>query len=508
MTNDSDFESKAGSIPPQTRGTVVARRIRNWAARQLPSWIDTANTKQSRAYYREKDVERIPASIPSSNQNVSLKQVFAAEFYTPAHAEQLFSGFKKLGWDSARTSPFRTSSEEWATRSRKNSGGMWLNLGTIVPPGSKQNRGVATSELPEGFSAARAEFLSVSPSLSCIIVTFESTSQMEARYEEIARSSVGTRLLRIERGHSITPPGENKRRMIAESREGFRSDILKWFKSNLPGAFSASGNLELFPTGELLFVDGFRNGDEKVPSLWRNYLGLDYGTGHWESSNVAGLMFAHPVSHDENQKGHSVIYAERSELRRTENALFGGDGDEAYLNRLSIELPGFVGHWGLSALLRLYQEELSVVRDGSSSARSVDAATAIERLQRVTSNSIDISLFSAELPDAFPFMLWSNCDFTTQQDGMESISLAAASRQSSMDLLERLGKSDRAIRDLLVQQGNLISAMEGVRTQRNMSKLTVIMTALTVVILLLTALMAVPVVFPKAFQADITSESE
>jgi hypothetical protein len=77
-----------------------------------------------------------------------------------------------------------------------------------------------------------------------------------------------------------------------------------------------------------------------------------------------------------------------------------------------------------------------------------------------------------------------------------------------MDLLERLEKSDRAIRDLLVQQGNLISAMEGVRTQRNMSKLTVIMTALTVVILLLTALMAVPVVFPEAFQAEITSESE
>lgn len=304
------------------------------------------------------------------------------------------------------------------------------------------------------------------------------------------------------------PPGENKRRMIAQSREGFRSDILKWFECNLPGAFSASGNLELFPTSELLFVDGFRNGDEDVPNLWKNYLGLDYGIGHWESSDVAGLMFAHPVSHVENQKGHSVIYAERSELQRTENALYGGDSDEAYLNRLSLELPGFVGHWGLSALLRLYQEELSVVRDGASSARSADAATAIERLQRVTSNSIDIALLAAELPDAFPFMLWSNCDFTSQRDGTESISLAAASRQWSMELLERLEKSDRAIRDLLVQQGNLINAMEGVRTQRNMSKLTVIMTALTVVILLLTALMAVPVVFPKAFQAKITSESE
>lgn len=508
MTDDSDFESLSGSIPPPTRRRVIARRIRNWAARLLPSWIDSANIKQSRAYYRDKDVERIPASIPSRNHRVSLKQVFAAEFYTPAHAEQLFRGFRKLGWDSARTSPFRTSSEEWAARSRKNSGGMWLNLGTILPPGRKQNRGIATSELPEGFRVARAEFLSVSPSLSCVIATFETTTQMEAHYEEIARSSVGTRLLRTERGHSIMPPGENKRRMIAQSREGFRSDILKWFECNLPGAFSASGNLELFPTSELLFVDGFRNGDEDVPNLWKNYLGLDYGIGHWESSDVAGLMFAHPVSHVENQKGHSVIYAERSELQRTENALYGGDSDEAYLNRLSLELPGFVGHWGLSALLRLYQEELSVVRDGASSARSADAATAIERLQRVTSNSIDIALLAAELPDAFPFMLWSNCDFTSQRDGTESISLAAASRQWSMELLERLEKSDRAIRDLLVQQGNLINAMEGVRTQRNMSKLTVIMTALTVVILLLTALMAVPVVFPKAFQAKITSESE
>lgn len=511
MSEDLDSKVKNGLRTLATRRDALARWIRNWTARRFPALIDSAITRSSRDYHRRKDTEEVPASIPLDNQHVALKRVSAAEYYTPAHAEQLFLAFEKFGWNSAETSPFRTNAAEWVARSRKNSGGIRLNLGTIVPPGSKRGfRHATASKLPEGFETAHAEFFSISPSLSCIVVTFNVNGESENVYESIARSLLGTRLIPIKRGHSIIHPRGTKRLAIDEVRERFRSDILNWFKTNLPGAFSASGNLELFPTCELLFMDGVRSGDDRsTRNLWKEYLGLDYGGGHWDSCDLPGLNFAHPVSHEESHKGHSVLHVERSDLKAIDNAVYGGDSDDAYLNRLSMELPGFFCQWGISSLLRIYQEELSVLRDGaSSSTLSGDATRAMRRLLGVTSNSIDVSLLVAELPNAFKNALWNDCDFLLREDGLAPLSFTAASTQWSMELLEQLGTSDRTIRDLLVQQGNLINALESVASQRTMSRLTVALTVLTIAILILTTVMAGPVMFPKMFAAEIATEIE
>lgn len=511
MREDSKSRTEGRPRVLATRRQMLAHKLRNWASRRFPTLIDSTIIKSSREFHRSKDIEEIPASIPPDTQHVVLKRVFAAEFYTPAHAEQLLVAFKKFGWSSAETSPLHTNAAEWVARSRMGSGGIWLNLGAIVPPGSETGiRGAAVSKLPKRFITARAEFLSISPSLSCIVLTFNAKAETEGVYEGIARSSLGTRLVRTSRGYSIIGPRGHKRQAIAVTREGFRNDILSWVKANLPGAFSASGNLELFPTCELLFTDGIRNGDHQASrNLWNEYLGLSYGGALWNSSDVPGLTFAHPVSHVENQKGHSVLYVERSDLKAIDNALYGGDNDDAYLNRLSMELPRFIAHRGISALLRLYQEELSMVRDEASfSSRTPDAASTIRRLQRVISNSIDISLLAAELPNAFEDALWNDWDFSLREDGRPPVSLIAASNQWSIELVNRLGTSDKTVRELLVQQGNLVNALEAVASQRTMSKLTIAMTVLTIAIFFLTAVMAYPAMFPKTSTATIVSETE
>ncbi|SIQ56566.1 hypothetical protein SAMN05880561_103545 [Rhizobium sp. RU33A] len=441
----------------------------------------------------------MPASIPAETQRVALKQVFAAEFYTPAHAARLFGAFEKLGWSSPDTSPFRMDAAERVTRSRRRFDAMWLNLGTIVPPGTKRVfRDATVCDLPKGFVAAHANFFSISPSLSCIVVAFDANTETEERFDNIARSPLGTKLTRIKRGFSIARPRNVKQQAIGDARQSNRNDILSWFKTYLPGAFSTSESLELLPTCELMFTDGLRACDDRTSNgLWREYLGLDYGLGGWDSSDMNGLTFVHPVSSQDRDQGHSLLYIERSALKRIENSTYGGDSDQAYINRLSTDLPGFIGYWGIGALLRLYQEEISVVRDaGSSSVQSGDASGAVKRLQRVTSNSIDISLLASELPDALRNVHWTGCDFFRKSGDEPPTSLVAASSQWSTELLERLGTSDRAIRDLLVQQGNLINSLEAIASQRTMSRLTFAMTLLTVAIFILTAVMAVPVVYP------------
>lgn len=484
------------------RRDALARNFRTWASRRFPSLIDSPNTKRSREYYLQKDLETIPASIPAATQHVALKRVFGAEFYTPAHAERLFQAFEKLGWHSAETSAFQRTSADWVARSRRGSeGGAWINLGAIVRPGSHRLFRDATEvDLPNGFEDAHAELFSISSSLSCIVVTFNAARDVEGRYEHIARASLSTELRRTKRGFSIIDPRSRKRQAIGQARDDFRRNILKWFKTNLPGAFATSGNLELLPTCELLFLDGIRTQeDPPTRNLWIDYLGLDYGGGDWTSSNLPGLRFAHPVSHVDSQKGHAVLSVERRDLRAFDNAVYGGDDDRAYLNMFSMSLPGLICLWAIPTLLQLYRAELNVVRDSKSfTGQSENAASVLTRLRQVTSNSIDISLLAAELPEAIRFPIRDSWDFFLESDNVETISLISALTRRSIELVDQLATSDRAIRDLLLQQGNLMNALEAIETQRTMSRLTIFITALTIAILILTAVMAVPVVFPNS----------
>jgi hypothetical protein len=501
MTDDSDLSENARPTTNSDRRNAMARRLRNWTSRRFPTIVESADAKSSRAYYRKKDVADVPASMLPPDQHVALKRVLAAEYYTPAHAERLFSAFERLGWKSAETSAFNRNSADWVARSRRGSnGGSWINLGTVTRPGNNQSfRDAAETELPDGFEHAHAELFSISPSLSCIVVSFDTMVDADGKYEEIARSALGTKLVRTRRGLSITSPRSHKRQVIGEHRERLRRNLLNWFSNNLPGAFSASGKVELFPTCELLFVDGIRAGDDSSPrSLWREYLGLDQHWGVWNSADFAGLTFANPVSHVESQKGHSALVIERSDLLAIDNQTYGGSSDEAYLNRLSMDLPGFVCHWGITPLLRLYQEELSEVRDSTTfSGRSGKAASVLQRLRRVTSNSIDVSLLANELPNAFQHTFWNDQDFSLHEEGQQPISLSDAVTRRSLELVGQLAASDRTIRELLLQQGNLVNALEAIRTQRTMSWLTLVMTVLTIAILVLTAVMAAPVLFPQ-----------
>lgn len=500
VTVNEEFPSTTPNGAFSVGRDTLGGKFRNWASRRFPSFIDSSKIKSSREYYREKDLEWTRASIPAASQHVALKSVLAAEFYTPAHAERLFQSFESMGWHSAETSAFRQNSSEWVARSRRGSeGGAWINLGAIVRPGSKQRVGNAAEvDLPVGFEDAHAQLFSISPSLSCIVVTFSVEREAESRYERFARAPMNTELCRTKRGCSIHEPRSRKRRAITESREGFRSDILHWFKTNLPGAFATSGNLELFPTCELLFLDGLRtHEDSATRDLWSEYLGLHHGGEDWICSDLPGLRFTHPVSHVESQQGHAALSVERRDLQAIDNALYGGDHDDAYLNRLSISLPRLICNWAINPLLRLYREELNVVRDRRSFlGRSRNATNVLKHLQRVTSNSIDVSLLAAELPGALRYSIWNSWDFRLEGNDEQTICLSSALSARSLELVGQLAASDRAIRELLLQQGNLVNALEAIETQRTMSRLTLVMTVLTVAILILTAVMAIPMLFP------------
>lgn len=491
----------------------LAVRIRDWGSRRFPSLVDSTFKQISREYYRVHDETDIPKSIPPEDNRVALKSILAAEFYTPAHAARLMQAFKDMGWDSERTSAFNQSSADWVIRSRRDGLGGWINLGGITRPADANALGRgAKAELPNGFDRAHAELFSISSSLSCIVVTFTTSEETERAYEVIARQPFSTELRSFGRGYTIVSPRSRKQELIGDAREKFRHDILQWFTTHLPGAFAASGSLERFPTCELLFTDNVRpKKDEQTEksSVLAEYLGLDRHLEYWDCTTVLGLTFSHPVSHRVDRKGHAALAIERTALQAIENSMYGGQTDDAYLNRFSMLMPALVSQWALIGLLKLYQDEINTLRDsGLVSDPGGEATEVLRRSQRVTSNSVDISLLSSELPTALRMPMRNSLEFhLVYPVGREPISLLESLHCGTLEAIKQLESSDKIVRDLLIQQGNLINALETVAVQREMSKLTTAMTWLTVLIFILTAGMAYVAVFPLANNAPSSNVS-
>ncbi|MEI3804065.1 hypothetical protein V6R85_06065 [Agrobacterium sp. CCNWLW32] len=503
MTTETERNNAPRSYKNDIRSwrKKLIRRIRNWASRKFPALIESSNIKQSRNYYREKDHNLIPESIPHPDEIADLKAVYAAEFYTPAHAQRLMLGFKKMGWDSEEQSAFHRNHAEWVSRSRRDGSGIWINLGGIVSPKDRKiYRDVATAELPAGFKFAHAELFAISSSVNCIVIRFDPTHETEVAYGHIAREQLATELRKTKRGFTIIRPRARKTDLIGAFRESFRKDILNWFASNLPGAFSSNGNAELFPTCEVLFLDNVlkrANDSGQATTLWLEYLGINYGVGRWASIDIPGLGFTHPVSHRVDRKGHAAISVERGSLNEIDISLYGDQNDDAYLNKLSLGMSGFICQWSVNALIDIYRDQINSARDTSWSTDSaLDTVKILKRLQNITSNSVDVSLLASELPNALSQPIWDSLEFSSSCVEEDAISLSAALTDRAIGTIGQLVSSDKIVRDSLLQQGNLINALEAVQTQRNMARLTTIMMWLTVAIFLLTTIMAYPVIFP------------
>jgi hypothetical protein len=78
-------------------------------------------------------------TVPPEGERFTVHAVWAVEFYTPAHAEDLIARLHRLGFEEARWSATQSLSDS-IRRHRSSLGESWSNLGVITRSGRGPDR--------------------------------------------------------------------------------------------------------------------------------------------------------------------------------------------------------------------------------------------------------------------------------------------------------------------------------------------------------------------------------
>ena len=137
------------------------------------SYIKDPYLKEHLKHYRKMDHKENQRTSPPENEVIDLKCLWAVEFYTPAHTDNLVNSFTKLGWNKEENTADLGNPITWLYGLRRyHRGNAWMNLGLLIPSNADsqilgRHRRVS---LPTSIDYALAGMHSLSPSLMCIVV--------------------------------------------------------------------------------------------------------------------------------------------------------------------------------------------------------------------------------------------------------------------------------------------------------------------------------------------------
>ena len=81
---------------------------------------------------RRQASEQNRASTPREDESITLRCLWAVEFYTPSHMDGLLNDLRKLGWLGERDIFEPEDPASWLFKSRRYGDGGWKTLGYIV----------------------------------------------------------------------------------------------------------------------------------------------------------------------------------------------------------------------------------------------------------------------------------------------------------------------------------------------------------------------------------------
>ena len=479
---------------------AVWYRLRRAAHRRLPGLFSHPVSSEAVRAHRKRDAEENAETAPPADEFVDLRCLWAVEFYTPAHIDQLLASFRRLGWDK-EDYVTATDPGQWLQQLRERPyGGGWLNFGTIVRPDARGVFGInRTAPLPEHVKNATGKMYSLTSSLTCVCIGFEFTETFARQFDDALRLQRHTYTKPSRRGYQIIGPESQKVAHVRDIRKQMQRSALTWFQKHMPGLF-ASGLLEGgIPTCEFVSL---RQSEPFTPrdktSRWPSYLftlGIEHDIDAWLSADAPGLKFAWPSARRGDNPYHAIL-AIKEEAMSEERIETWGSGRDGQINYVDLIIQGLLGRWAILPMLNGYARHLNAIRDSTAlrpSART-NALKVLDSLSRHVSYNADIAAVTSELiPFAENAHLFEHdvASFKPVRPDLcknASHTLADGIRISVLEQAKWLQKSDLSVRDHLTQYGSLLGSNENVKLQRQLGTLTWIIVVLTVAILLLTFL--------------------
>lgn len=448
------------------------------------------------ASYREQDWERNAYTSPSEQEQIDMGCAWGIELYTPSFTDGLVDSFRKLGWRPDDHSDPSRDPEAWLYGLRRHHyGDAWMNLGYLLPKAtSLPFVGVDKHETPLPACAryATAGIYSISPSLVAVVVCFVFNDCTSSRFDKALRSNRQTYTTPLRRGHQIHGPVAQKTDSVRDIRVDVTRQIGKWFWENLPGLFS-SGLLDYeIPTCELVTLREatpfpLQMGGNGDFIGYLGVLGMMRDFNAWKSSTTPGLKFRMADRTEGSLRYHSILAINERQHIDGMPDYWGSTERASRVSHIDQVASNLLSLWSILPMLEGFTQHLHDVRDLASFKRKsrIGPAKLLERLGGSVASNVDIASVTAELAmycDQGFQLIHSDEHFDLCDDRYYNteVSLRKHLERIISEQVKWLQGTDRSIRDHLTQYGSLIGAMENIRTQRTIIRLTWMLIVLTI----------------------------
>lgn len=459
--------------------------------------------------YRERDAENNKETTPPDNELIGLGCIWAIEFYTPTHMDALLAGATRLGWEEEGFYSLRDI-EEWVNRSRRHpQGSGWHDLGTVRWSGTNglTEKKVHRDALPPPrMIEASGYMLSLTSSLVCVVMRFSPNEDLSAGFDTALRTDRQTFLTESsDRLRMMHNPGYQKASHILQIRSEAKKNIATWFSVNLPGLFS-SGLLEgEIPTCELVTmrqVEPFPN--ERSSANYLRLLDLDSNINVWSSVEMPSLKFSLSLRSPVAPQYHSVFAIKTEDHDDEEHndlkSCAPSRAEIVFVN--NVVANGLLGWWAFLPMLECFGKGLSarlrspVLKPGFAE----DSVIELSELAQHVSHSIETNAIANEVQflSDNQFLVRQRLDeFVPTTEGFFPNGFTLEDHLYSL-IAERaawIQRIDSSLRAYGTQYGALLGAMENVRIQQKISRLTCVLVALTIVLTIVTIfLMALTII--------------
>ena len=427
------------------------------------------------------DQEANSRSTPPPEEHIDLRCIWGFEFYTPSHMKALERSLSNLGWTASNDPGNRGDPIVWLRGLRGHRyGGSILNLGflTTETPETVFMNTRAIPELPSGIAYAQGRIASITPSLVAIALCFALDDSLPTELNDILRKDRTSFWEPISGGYALHDPRSQKQQDIATLRAELQRQTYAWFKKYLPGVLTTESD-EL-PTCELITATVARPYSFSNPAApeWDSYqrlIGFEVGPDAWHSQDVHGLVFDNS---DDSWHPHLVI--SESDLLSAVGDDYGPDrsGSVSFLN---LDIASMLQVWAIRPLL----EHLTKVVAAASTPAGRSPEKVLDLLRRGQLSRMDVAALSNELSDEARESAW----VWAQASGFTRTEPISGKQRTLMEdlvyFVQRqsvwLKETDRSVRENSTQYGTLLAAVESIRLQKSIWRLTWLLSILAVV---------------------------
>lgn len=320
---------------------------------------------RARERQRRMDERFSSDSTPPGDERIGWTALWMVEVYTSAHADALLRGARRLGWDSDRI--MRSDAVDWMRSVRATGALHWTRPGFFRPREGALFPTAVRADIPGSFAYLHPLLVQLGPGVTALVAQFALAEDEVESLDRVLRAPADGRIEALGwTGYRSVPADQVKAERLGSERARIRGAAAGWIAANLPGLFSAAG--ELPPTWDLIATEhaSLDGTGARLPD-WRSILGLDRAE-LWSAGADTELALALPT------------FRRPSDARPTftgrRRALIGdlgpGHGDSMYSVAQDTDelVAPLLGLWGLVHAVESLDHRLNRARDTQLSDRS------------------------------------------------------------------------------------------------------------------------------------------